>query len=342
MALSLNSGKGEAIAVIRSSNKRTNGLELFLDTQHLNVPVDAKAKLPIKNVLEYLGGVGFFKNGRRGRVVRQRDMQEMIHALENGDPEPPLFDRFEPARQSQLDELYRHARKMLQRMTVEGKEFKLNAQDGQLLPLPRQLPGKRERHEGTSSRSTYMICGPQNCGKSTLAGALTELYLEENPSSKVYLLSQCDKDPALDYLKPIRIKLDEQLIEKPVEPKELRNSLVIFDDIESIPQKALQTAVEAMRDNMLVTGRKENVSVINCSHLLCDWKKTRKSLNESEIIIFFPSSGARGQIRRFLDNVMGLPKDQIERIFKLPTRWVALCKTSPQYVLFQNGCFLVV
>ena len=44
-------------------------------------------------------------------------------------------------------------------------------------------------------------------------------------------------DESLDSVKPLRIQLDESLIEDPIDIKEFADSVVLFDDIDVIPDK---------------------------------------------------------------------------------------------------------
>jgi hypothetical protein len=341
MALSLDpSDGGIPVAVIRSKNKRYDGQKLYLDASKLNNNSEFKGA---DDALKHLG-LDFFKRGRRGRAVRRRDIDIMIRALENGDEQAPEFDDIDPTRDALLQRMYDEAKDTLQRKVVDQKEITLPAGSGDFVPLPAPRLTVRERKEGKSSRCTYFVVGPQGAGKSVLVGQIAEEYSDQYPDAKIFLFSQCEHDPALDYLKPTRIALDESLVERPIHPHELHDSLCIFDDVENenSGNKDVVKAVQDLRDNLLVTGRKENVSVISTSHLLCDWSRTKKQLNEADNVIFYPRAGARGQIRRFLgDAYQGLSRVQMDRIFDLPSRWVMFRKVAPQLVLYSGGAYLL-
>jgi hypothetical protein len=51
---------------------------------------------------------------------------------------------------------------------------------------------------------------------------------------EIYLFSSINHDRVLDRHDPTRIILDNDLLTDPIEPEELENSLVIFDDTDTI------------------------------------------------------------------------------------------------------------
>ena len=116
------------------------------------------------------------------------------------------------------------------------------------------------------------ISGPPRCGKSYLIGQIIKEYVRHHPKRKIYLFSQVDKDRAIDDTielisntlkwkskKFIRIDL-EKLIETDIEMDEFRGktnkktgerygSLCIFDDIDKIPDNALQKRIDKLKDS---------------------------------------------------------------------------------------------
>jgi hypothetical protein len=206
--------------------------------------------------------------------------------------------------------------------------------DGRTLqPLPR-----------TDTRSVIYVSGPSNSGKSYWTGAYARAYLKikKYRDNEMYILSQVDRDKVLDELSPIRIPLDINLINDPLKPSDFQDSLIVLDDVDSISDKPLNKAVEAIQNKLLTTGRHTDTEMVITSHLMSDYKRSRVILNESTACVFFPRAGARMQIRAFLKTYGGLSPGQIARVMKLPSRWVMLSKTYPMYIIYDTGFFLLV
>jgi hypothetical protein len=75
------------------------------------------------------------------------------------------------------------------------------------------------------------------------------------------------------------------------------------------------------------------------SHLINNYKDTRRILNESTAIVIYPNSSGTYGIRTYLKTYMGLNKEQIDRILKHKDRWVLISKTYPIYVLTENELY---
>lgn len=173
-----------------------------------------------------------------------------------------------------------------------------------------------------------MICGPSGSGKSTYAANYYNYYKKmdfvENP--RLFVFSRLTEDEAIDELKPYRIKIDQQLIENPIEPVELKNSCVLFDDIETIGSdtnkegRLLRDSVIDLRDKLLEARRHDNITMLCTSHHIFNYKNTRTLLLESDAITFFPKSSGEYHIKRLLKEQIGLTKENINKILKLPSR----------------------
>jgi|SRR6478609_6071130 len=186
-----------------------------------------------------------------------------------------------------------------------------------------------------------MVCGPTGSGKSTYASNYAKQYKKMFPNNKIIIFSGVKEDKVLDKLDPIRIEINESLINDPMQKEELNNSLCIFDDIETIRPTSLKKAVHELLIHVQKEGRKQNIYVLLCSHQFTRGVETRDISNESNYITFFPSSGSRYGITYYLNKYVGIPNDTIRRIMKLPSRWVTVYKTYPMYVLYETGCFLL-
>ena len=193
-------------------------------------------------------------------------------------------------------------------------------------------------HEGYPNR--YLISAPSLAGKSYFAGMLAQSYKKQYPKNRIILFSAVSHDKAFEKLKPLRIECDEKLIEDPIKLDELKNSLVIMDDIDSFPNKDISKALNHLRDQIMTTGRHENIAVISTTHLLLEGEKSKKAITQAFNVVLFPSTGGRYHATEFLKRYMGYKKDEIDKIVNLPSRWVQVNRV-PTYVLYQGGAFVM-
>lgn len=210
------------------------------------------------------------------------------------------------------------------------KEKEIIIYSGEIQPLPRK-----------NSRECIYVAGPSGSGKSTYISNYAQEYKNMFPNNKIYIFSRLESDAVLDKLKPVRIMINDELIEDPIEPNELSNSLVIFDDTDTIPNKQLKDAITNLKNDLLETGRHEDVYVAITSHLLTNHRETRTILNECHTITIFPAAGSTYSINYLLKNYGGLDKPDIHKIINLPSRWVTIKKTYPQLIMYSSGIYLL-
>jgi len=83
---------------------------------------------------------------------------------------------------------------------------------------------------------TY-IAGPTGSGKSTYVARYLQQLKKVFPDRDIFLFSDVNEDEVLDKIGIMRIKLDENFLENTPSPETLHDSIVIFDDIDSIEDK---------------------------------------------------------------------------------------------------------
>ena len=220
---------------------------------------------------------------------------------------------------------------------VETCKKEVDLDDGILIPLPQKI-GNQIEH--------IYIAGPTGSGKTTWVGEYVKEYKRLFPEQPIWVFSRLNEDVILDKYNVKRIILDKGLIEgEPINASEFlegnKGALVIFDDIDTIPDQKINKEVHRIRDDLLEVGRHDNVSVLSTGHQLMDYKRTRNLLNEASAVTFFPKSGSQYHITRFLKVYCGIPTEGIKKILALPSRWVTIYKTYPMYVLHQRGAFLL-
>lgn len=187
--------------------------------------------------------------------------------------------------------------------------------------------------------------GVNGCGKSTMISEYLKLYTKLFPDRDIYLFSHLTEDPLLDKLKNIyRIPCDQALVDEPVNPDDLKGSAVVFDDIDSIQDKAVLKAVYTLRDSLLRISRHYDINVVCTNHHVNDRQATRTMINESKILVLFPGSGSDGQIKQTLKHYCGMTQKQIDMICTLngdEGGWIAIHKNHPLYVVWQKGIMLL-
>lgn len=210
-----------------------------------------------------------------------------------------------------------------------GKELILH--DGILIPIP-----------DPDRRSCLYIAGQSGAGKSTYIAKYLKEYKRINPDKKIILFSRKSEDEVLDKLEPIRIEIDEELYEDPINPnEELMNSIVVFDDTDTIPDAKIKKAINGLKDDILQIGRSENIDSIITAHNITNYKESRTILQESTAVTFFPKAGITKQLRYYLNNYIGMTKQQADRVLNLPSRWVTIFQTAPTCVMYQSGAYLL-
>lgn len=207
------------------------------------------------------------------------------------------------------------------------KEFKI-FNNSEMIPLPKDKP------------EHGYIFGKTGSGKSAFCVKYANKYQElfDNP---VYLISNVNKDEEIDKIKDlIRIPI-EDIKEDKITPESIHDSLIIFDDVDSISDKKISNMVEKLRDLLLTTGRHHNVYCLITSHLGANFNHTKVPINESAFVVIFPRGGNWVQLDRILKNYCGLDREEETKIKRLQSRWVMINKNYPSYVVYEKGCYLL-
>jgi len=187
----------------------------------------------------------------------------------------------------------------------------------------------------TLERQIIYITGVSGSGKSTCTRKFVKEYKKIFKENEVYLFSCLTSDESLDEVKPKRFRIEDDLVTDPIKPEELSNSLVIFDDIDTIANKKIKEAVYQLLNEVLQIGRHHKISAIITNHLPTNFNWTRIILNESHIVVYFPSF-ATNKVKYLLENYVDLEKKEIRKFKRMNTRWVALFKHAPRIFLSEH------
>lgn len=223
-----------------------------------------------------------------------------------------------------------HAIPGTDKKAAKGKEYpSLKLEDGQFQQIP----------DTTKERDVGVVVGSSGSGKSTYIRNYCSEYKKCYKNREIYVFSNLTEDKNLDSIHPNRVKIDESLIDDPLTMEDFRDSLIIFDDTDVIPDKALKAAVYSILDQALQTGRHFNISVIISQHLP-NSKYLRVALTEMYWFCYFPW-GATGSTIYVLENYCGVDKKNLAKIKATKSRWATVYKNFPQCVLTEKNIFLL-
>lgn len=122
--------------------------------------------------------------------------------------------------------------------------------------------------------------------------------------------------------------------------EQFKESIIVFDDIDTLLNKALVKYIRSFRDDILETGRHYNITIISTSHLIANFLATRTLINEANAIVLFPRGSSFYAVSNFLERYLGFTKEQIRYVEKLPTRWIYFWKEYPKFAIHEKGAFL--
>jgi len=193
-------------------------------------------------------------------------------------------------------------------------------------------------------RDVIMVGGKSGSGKSHTARNFATRYHLLWPQRPIHLISYLKQDDTLDVLKFLkRLDPSKEFNEGPPPLDFFDDSLTIFDDIEGFQRDDpdLHDLLQQTIDMIATTGRHNSSSLLVASHLLTDYKRTRLFLGEAQKFVLFPNGCSMKQMTNLLGLYGGCDTDELRRIRRLPSRWVALCTTFPSLVLYESGCYLL-
>jgi hypothetical protein len=219
---------------------------------------------------------------------------------------------------------------------MKKKDTTLQHQEIKTHGLVQVLPPK-------TGREVVYVAGAAGSGKSYFSMQYMKEYKKMFPDRSIYVFSCLSEDETFGTFedKLTRIDLNDELVSDPIDYTEFKDSLVLFDDVDTFKDKAIREAIIHIRDQILEMGRHYNISCLNCRHTHTDFLRTKLLLNESHLIVVFPHSGSVKGIKYLLDTYVGCDKKAISKILKLPSRWLCIRKNYPQCCIYQHGAFLV-
>lgn len=213
------------------------------------------------------------------------------------------------------------------------------------MDLPGGDKGYVQQIPNLDTREVVYIAGPSGSGKSTYASKYIAVYKKLYPENPIIIFSRKNSDEVLDKLKPQRFMIDESLVANPIDITQDIDGpcIVLFDDVDTIQNDKIKKAVSKLKNDILEIGRSFEVYVVITSHLINgnDRKDCRTIFNELHTFTFFPKSGNRYAINYALKNYFGLDKKMIDKLMKLPSRWITISRNCPMYALHEKGAVML-
>ncbi len=186
-------------------------------------------------------------------------------------------------------------------------------------------------------RGIWYIAGMSGSGKSFVANMIAENYKKLFPEREVFLVTKNEADdPTLQKSKAKIKRLDPNtFVDDIPDMHEFDDSLVIFDDYDTF-DAPLDGIIHKLIDDIASMGRKTNISMVNCTHFLTNYKKTRLLLCEAQHFVIYPHGASMHALKYLLGTHVGMSKKQIEEIKEMNSRWVCISKTFPAYIVGEH------
>jgi len=177
--------------------------------------------------------------------------------------------------------------------------------------------------------------GPSGAGKSTLVKKYAKEYKLLHPDNPIFVISKIEGDESFDGMDYMQIPLDQEILSS-IDSATFRDSLVVFDDTDTIADKKVRGMVDTIKDMIAQEGRHYNTSAFFCTHMGCNYQKTRILLNECQKFIIFPQAAGKKQARNMFVGYGGMTGKKFEEVSAAPSRWCMLNNSYPNYLVYDN------
>ena len=205
------------------------------------------------------------------------------------------------------------------------------------------LPIFPDPNKGATRECIY-VTGCSGSGKSwftrTYAENFNRLHKGKRP---IYLISTLESDETLDNAKCKINRLSlNSLCDDPIDinnEEEISNSLIIFDDWDTVEDekgaggRKYATVLWKLMNDILTKGRHMSITIIIISHYNTRGAKGRLILTESNLFVIYPHGTSQHALDYLLGHHVGIKKDEIRALGDLGSRWVAVSKVFPKYLV---------
>jgi hypothetical protein len=195
-------------------------------------------------------------------------------------------------------------------------------------------------------RDVVMVGGKSGSGKSHIARNFMVRYHDLFPERKIYLFSFLESDTTLGSVKGLYRKIKAEKLEDEYTEfsiKDFESSLVVVDDVEGYERtnKIIFQKIQSIIDMIATMGRHTASSIVVCSHLLTDYKRTRLFLGEAQQFVTFMHGASQRQLYGLLGGYAGIDHSEIDDLRKLNSRWVCIRTQYPVLAIYEKGAHLI-
>jgi len=189
------------------------------------------------------------------------------------------------------------------------------------------------------SRHIMFVCAPSQSGKTTFVSLYADWFCTylKVPEIVVFSEKAADQLDEITSAKVKRIKLDEKVTEKAIDPLQFANKLIIFDDIDGIYDKKIRSEIFQLIERILKLGGEYKIHIIITYHMLTNYKETRYLLFEANYVVIFPNTGSESQFVNLFKNYIGIDLKKMKSILSTNSRWALIHKNHPKYIVYNNG-----
>jgi thiol-disulfide isomerase/thioredoxin len=197
------------------------------------------------------------------------------------------------------------------------------------------------QHIPSSKREVIFISGIPGCGKSYWMNQYVDFYKKMYKNNPVILFTTHEHDESIDESKYVKVLLSETLADEPFELKDLANSLVIFDDIDSSKYPTVTKYLLSLMDDIARNGRHHNIYLIYINQSCRLGHQTKNILTMLTHLVVFPNSGESYQCEHLLKEYCGMSKQRIKKIMSMSTRTLLFSRAKPQYIQTDNAIYIL-
>lgn len=219
-----------------------------------------------------------------------------------------------------------------------------NEENDEKLDAP---PGYKFAIEPThteGARDVIMVGGKSGSGKSHVARNFAIRYHALHPNRRINFISYLEEDPTIDSIGDVMRRINpESLVENTPTIHSFEETLTIVDDVEGYERtnKEIHNKIQAVIDMIATMGRHNSSSILVCSHLLTDYKRTRLFLGEANHFVVFAHGASQNQLYNLLCRYSGLDKSDVDSLRNLRSRWVCVRTIFPLTVIHENGVYVL-
>jgi hypothetical protein len=203
-----------------------------------------------------------------------------------------------------------------------------------------QLPNIQNNSDGTHERDVMLYYGSGGSGKSWQINKYLIEYNKIYKKNHIYVFSPHKTDAYSKIKNLINVVVDEELMnEKEIALDSLSNSVIVFDDVDSIQNKKVNEFIKKFRDFALENSRHHNINLLVTSHDVLTGRNNRLLLNELTHLYVFPRTNPN--LNYLIKTYTGIQETEIKKIVRENPRWVCICKSYPRWVMTENQIYLI-